>query len=194
MIKNNLNRKDNIKRANQFVKSIKNYPCELVRINYSFDASTSNYEKITNKEIEFIIANTLDFIKKILGENYQKTGVVMFPDFEWDSNQFLHTVGVNFILTGKNLEIKLKNLNLEVSKLVNEKIGGEFTIEFIEDNSPEDVFIEVFPVQFESVLRDIDWFFTSSVYPKFYSRSLFNFITAPLTIFHTDKGLSETNK
>jgi hypothetical protein len=113
MIKNNLNRKDNIKRANQFVKSIKNYPCELVRINYSFDASTSNYEKITNKEIEFIIANTLDFIKKILGENYQKTGVVMFPDFEWDSNQFLHTVGVNFILTGKNLEIKLKKLNYQ---------------------------------------------------------------------------------
>ena len=188
MIKNNLNRKQNIKRANQFVKAIKKYPCELIRINYSFDASTSHYEKISNQEIEFIIGNSLDFFKKILGENYQKTGIAMFPDFEWDSNQFLHTVGVNYILTGKNLEIKLKQFNLEVSKLVNEKIGGEFTIEFIENNSPEDVFIEVFPVQFESVLRDIDWFFTSSVYPKFYSRSLFDFITSPLTIFNTDKG------
>jgi hypothetical protein len=188
MIRNNLNRKENIKRANLFVKSITKYPCELVRINFSFDASTSNYEKITNQEIEFIIGKNLDFIKKIWGENYQKTGVVMFPDFEWDSNQFLHTVGVNFILTGKNLENKLKQLNLEISKLVNEKIGGEFTIEFIEDNSPEDVFIEVFPVQFESVLRDIDWFFTSSVYPKFYSRSMFDFITSPLTIFQTDNG------
>ena len=95
MIKNNLNRKDNIKRANQFVKSIKKYPCELVRINYSFDASTSNYEKITNQEIEFIIGNTLDFIKKILGENYQKTGVVMFPDFEWDSNQFSNIIALD---------------------------------------------------------------------------------------------------
>ncbi len=194
MIKNNLNRKENIKRANLFVKSVKKYPIELIRLSYSFDASTSLYEKISNQEIEFIIGNTLDIFKKNLGENYQKTGIAMFPDFEWDSNQFRHTVGVNFILTGKNLEMILKQFNREVSTLVNEKIGGEFTIEFIEDNSPEDIFLEVFPVQFEAVLRDIDWFFTSSVYPKFYSRSLFNFITSPLTIFHTDQGMSDTNQ
>lgn len=112
----------------------------------------------------------------------------MFPDFEWDSNQFIHTVGLNFILTGKKLELILKQLNSYVSTLVNEKIGGEFTVEFIEDNSSEDVFIEVFPVQFEAVLRDIDWFFTSSVYPKFYSRPMFDFITSPLTILQTYKG------
>ncbi len=187
MIKNNLNRKENIKRANEFVKSIKKYPCELIRINYSFDASTSHYEKISQEEIEFIIRNTLDFFLKILGKNFQKIGIAMFPSFEWDSNQFLHAVGVNFILTGKNLETILKQLNLEVSRLVNEKIGGEFNIEFIENNSAEDVFIEVFPVQFEAVLRDVDWFFTSSVYPKFYSRPLFDFITSVLTIFQTNK-------
>jgi hypothetical protein len=188
MIKNNLNRKENIKRANLFVKSIKKYPIELIRLSYSFDASTSNYDKITSQEINFMIENTLDFLKINLGKNYPKLGVAMFPDFEWDQDQFLHTVGVNFILTGKNLEMIIKHLNSDVSTLVNEKIGGEFIIEFIEDNSPEDVFIEVFPVQFESVLRDIDWFFTSSVYPKFYSRSLFNFITSPLKIFNTEKG------
>ena len=188
MIKNNLNRKENIKRANLFVKSIKKYPIELIRLSYSFDASTSHYEKITSEEINFIIEKNLDFLKKILGKNYSKLGIAMFPDFEWDQDQFLHRVGMNFILTGKNLESILKQLNLEVSKLVNEKIGGEFTIEFIEENTPEDVFIEVFPVQFEAVLRDIDWFFTSSVYPKFYSKSMFDFITSPLTIFQTDKG------
>ena len=188
MIKNNLNRKENIKRANLFVKSIKKYPIELIKLSYSFDASTSHYEKITSQEINFMIENTLDFLKKILGKNFQKIGIVMFPDFEWDSNQFIHTVGLNFILTGKKLELILKQLNSYVSTLVNEKIGGEFTVEFIEDNSSEDVFIEVFPVQFEAVLRDIDWFFTSSVYPKFYSRPMFDFITSPLTILQTYKG------
>ena len=187
MIKNNLNRKENIKRANQFVKAIKKYPCELIRINYSFDASTSHYEKISNQEIEFIIGNSLDFFKKILGENYQKTGIAMFPNFEWDSDQFLHQIGVNFILAGKNFESIQKQVYSEISALVNEKIGGEFNLEYIKYNTPEDIFLEVFPVQFEAVLRDIDWFFKSSNYPKFYSRAIFDFITSPLKIIQTGK-------
>jgi hypothetical protein len=128
-----------------------------------------------------------------LGKNAQKVGIAMFPDFDWDADQFLHKVGINLILTGKNLESTLLQFKLEVSKLVDGKFGGEFKIEFIKENSPEDIFIEVFPVQFEAVLRDADWFFTSSKYPKFYSRPLFEFLTSPLTIFHIENGSSEKN-
>lgn len=185
----NLNRKENFKRAEQFVSGVKNYPTELIRINYSFDVLTSHFEKITHKEIDFIIKKTLDFIKKNLGQNFQKTGIVVFPDFVWDANQFVHTVGINFVLTGKNIGENLKKLQFEIARLVREVIGGEFNIAFIEDNTKEDVFIEVFPVQFDSILKDIDWFFTSSNYPKFYSRPLFDFITSPLTLFQTETSI-----
>jgi hypothetical protein len=70
------------------VKAIEKYPCELISKNYSFDASASHREKISNQEIAFIIGNAHDFLKKILGKNFhKKSDIAKHPDFEKDSNQ-----------------------------------------------------------------------------------------------------------
>jgi hypothetical protein len=180
MVRNNLNRKENIHRANQFVKSIDKYPIELLRIQYMFDACNSRIEEFGNKELDAILSTTFGIFKNIFGKKNGKLQVVLFPSFDWDSDQFCHQIGINFVITGVNLDVHTKELNLKIGQFVTEYIGGDYRIEYIHENSPEDVFLEIFPVQFESVLKDAEFFFTSSEYPKFYSRTLFDFLTSPI--------------
>jgi hypothetical protein len=47
----------------------------------------------------------------------------------------------------------------------------------------EDVLIELFPVQFDENLTDLETFQLNNEFPKFYGRDLFTFLTSPLKIY-----------
>ena len=185
MVKNNLNRKENIQLANLFVKSIGKFPVELIRIQLSFDYFESELTTITEQEILKLTQQIPDLLLKNFQKKNDKIGLVLFPDFEWDSDQFIHRVGVNYILVGMNLKENLGDIKETMWNYVTKNIGGDLNIVFRPMNTSEDVFIEIFPVQFEAVLRDVDLFFIVNQYPKFYSRPLFDFLVSPLKICKT---------
>ena len=68
MITNNLNRKENIKLANSFIKSIEKLPVELIRIQLSFDYFESEFTTITEQEI----LKLTEQIPDLLIKNFQK--------------------------------------------------------------------------------------------------------------------------
>jgi hypothetical protein len=107
---------------------------------------------------------------------------------DWDKSTFEHIISVKFILVGKQLKSKTKIFEEKLSKLTDEVIGGELTISFFEENSPEDVFLEVFPVQFDEHLTSIEAFQLNTKYPHFYSRDLFRFLTSPMEIYKPELG------
>ena len=182
MITNNLNRKENIKLANSFVKSIEKFPVEVIRIQLSFDYFESEFTTITEQEILKLTEQIPDLLIKNFQKKNDKIGLVLFPDFDWDSDQFIHKVGVNYILVGYGLKDRLEMVKQTMNDFVKKNIGGDLKIVFLPVNSSEDVFLEIFPVQFEAVLRNVDWFFSINMYPSFYSCSLFNFLIPPLKI------------
>jgi hypothetical protein len=185
MVKNNLNRKENIQLANLFVKSIGKFPVELIRIQLSFDYFESELTTITEQEILKLTQQIPDLLLKNFQKKNDKIGLVLFPDFEWDSDQFIHRVGVNYILAGLNLKESLGDIKQTIWNYVTKNIGGDLHVGFRAKNTSEDVFLEIFPVQFEVMLRDVDLFFTVNLYPKFYSRPLFDFLVSPLKICKT---------
>ena len=185
MIKNNLNRKENIQLANSFVKSIEKFPVELIRIQLSFDYFESEMTAITGQEIVKLTKQIPDLLLKNFQKKNDKIGLVLFPDFDWDPDQFIHRVGVNYIFVGMNLKESLGDLKETIRNYVTKNIGGDIHVGFRAINTSEDVFIEIFPVQFEAILRDVDLFFTINQYPKFYSRPLFDFLVSPLKICKT---------
>ncbi len=183
MITNNLNRKENIQLANSFVKSIEKFPVELIRIQLSFDYFDAEFSSVKEQEIINLTEQIPDLLLKNFQKKNEKIGLVLFPDFDWDSDQFIHKVGVNYILVGYGLKDRLEMVKQTMNDFVKKNIGGDLKVVFLPVNSSEDVFLEIFPVQFEAVLRNVEWFFSINMYPSFYSRSLFNFLIAPLIIF-----------
>jgi hypothetical protein len=91
-------------------------------------------------------------------------------------------------LVGRNLKTKTKIFEEKLSKLTDEVIGGELTISFYEENSPEDVFLEVFPVQFDEHLTSIEAFQFNTKYTHFYSRDLFRFLTSPMEMYNVQSS------
>ena len=182
MITNNLNRKENIQLANLFVKSIEKFPVELIRIQLSFDYFDAEFSSVKEQEIINLTEQIPDLLLKNFQKKNEKIGLVLFPDFDWDSDQFIHKVGVNYILVGYGLKDRLEMVKQTMNDFVKKNIGGDLKIVFLPVNSSEDLFLEIFPVQFEAVLRNVEWFFSINMYPSFYSRSLFNFLIAPLKI------------
>jgi len=179
MEENNLNRKENIRRANQFVKSIKSYPVELMDVNFDFNALDCYFDEITDKELSLLIDETIKTSRKIFGK---KIKIAIYPLFEWDEKEYVHQITIKFILVGTNFQNKIKNFQQKLEQFQDEVWGGQMTLRYVSDNTMEDVFIEVFPVQFDTYLFNYDIFAHSNHFLKFYSRDLFRFITSPLEI------------
>jgi hypothetical protein len=180
MIRNNLNRKENLKRANTFVKSIKKFPVDLIRISLKFNALESKIEEITKETIEFLIEKSVQTSKKILEK---KIKIVVYPLLDWDNDNHIHQVSIKMIIVGDIKLDKAKKLYDELWKLNNETFDDQLKLRLISENTLEDVFIEIFPVQFDEYLTDLDTFQIHNDFPKFYSRDLFTFLTSPLKIY-----------
>ena len=185
MIRNNLNRKENIRRANLFSKSISSYPTQLIRVTLDLTRTTCKIKQITSSEINFLIEKVLELSLKIFGK---KVKISVYGLMEWDKSTFEHIISVKFILVGKQLKSKTKIFEEKLSKLTDEVIGGNLTVSYYEENSPEDVLLEAFPVQFDENLSSIESFQFNSKYPRFYSRDLFGFLTSPMEIYKPELG------
>ena len=180
MVENNLNRKENIRRANDFVRSIKSYPLEVIDVKFDFNALDSYFDEITDKELSLLIEKTIETSRKIFGK---KIKIAIYPLFEWYQDEYVHQITIKFILVGKNFQDKIRNFQEKLEKFQDEVWGGEMTLRFVSNNTMEDVFIEVFPVQFDTYLFDYDIFAHSNHFLKFYSRDLFRFLTSPLQTY-----------
>jgi hypothetical protein len=180
MIRNNLNRKENLKRANEFVKSIKKFPVSLIRASFEFNAQESTVEEIKKETIEFLIQNSVEMTKKILGK---KIKIVVYPLLDWDNDNHIHQVSIKMIIVGDIKLDKAKKLYDELWKLNNETFDDQLKLRLISENTLEDVFIEIFPVQFDEYLTDLETFQIHNDFPKFYSRDIFTFLTSPLKIY-----------
>jgi hypothetical protein len=185
MIRNNLNRKENIRRANLFSKSISSYPTQLIRVTLDLTPTTCKVKEMTTSEINFLVEKVLELSLKISGK---KVKISFYGLLDWGKSTFEHSVSVKFILVGKHLKTKTKIFEEKLSKLTDEVIGGELTISFFEENSPEDLFLEVFPVQFDENLSSIESFQFNTKYPHFYSRDLFGFLTSPMEMYKPELG------
>ncbi|MBM3454199.1 MAG: hypothetical protein FJX80_03510 [Bacteroidetes bacterium] len=181
MIRNNLNRKENIRRATLFSKSISSYPTQLIRVSLDLIPSTCKIKQMTSSEINFLIEKVLELSSKIFGK---KIKISVYSLLYWNNSTFEHSISLKFILVGRNLKTKIKIFEEKLSKLTDEVIGGDLTLTFYEENSPEDVFLEVFPVQFDENLTSIESFQFNTKYPYFYSRDLFRFLTSPMEMYH----------
>jgi hypothetical protein len=180
MIRNNLNRKENLKRANTFVKSIKKFPVDLIRISLKFNALESKIEEITKEIIEFLIEKSVQTSKKILGK---KIKIVVYPLLDWDNENHIHQITIRIVIVGNFQIEKLQKLDVDLWYLNFDNIAGSLKFSLIIENSLEDVFIEIFPVQFDEYLTDLETFQIHNDFPKFYSRDLFTFLTSPLKIY-----------
>jgi hypothetical protein len=180
MVENNLNRKENLRRANDFVKSIKTYPVELMDVKFEFDAFDSLFDSITEKELSLLIDKTLETSTKFFGK---KIKFVVYPLLQWEENEKVHRITIKFILVGKNFQNKIKNFQEKLEDFCDEVWGGDLKIRYVRENSMEDVFIEVFPVQFDTYLFNYDIFAFGNHFLKFYSRDLFRFLTSPMEIY-----------
>jgi hypothetical protein len=185
MIRNNLNRKENIRRANLFSKSISSYPTQLLRVTLDLIPTTCKLKEITTSEINFLVDKVLELSSKISGK---KIKISVYGLLDWEKSTTEHIISIKFILVGRNLKTKTKIFEEKLSKLTDEVIGGELTISFFEENSPEDVFLEVFPVQFDEHLTSIEAFQLNTKYPHYYSRDLFRFLTSPMEIYKPELG------
>ena len=185
MIRNNLNRKENIRRANLFSKSISSYPTQLIRVTLDLTPTTCKVKQITISEINFLTEKVLELSLKNFGK---KVKISIYGLMEWDKSTFEHSVSVKFILVGKHLKSKTKIFEEKLSKLTDEVIGGDLTVSFYEENSPEDVFLEVFPVQFDENLSSIESFQFNTKHPHFYSRDLFRFLTSPMEMYNVQSS------
>lgn len=185
MIRNNLNRKENIRRANLFSKSISSYPTQLIRVTLDLTPTTCKFKEMTTSEINFLVEKVLELSSKISGKKI-KISVYGLLDLEKSTTE--HIISIKFILVGRNLKTKTKIFEEKLSKLTDEVIGGELTISFFEENSPEDVFLEVFPVQFDEHLTSIEAFQLNTKYPHFYSRDLFRFLTSPMEMYNAQSS------
>jgi hypothetical protein len=185
MIRNNLNRKENIQRANLFSKSITYYPTQLLRVTLDLKSTTCKFKEMTTSEINFLVEKVLDLSSKIFGK---KIKISVYGILDWEKSTTEHIISVKFILVGKNLKTKTKIFEEKLSKLTDEVIGGELTISFFEENSTEDVFLEVFPVQFDEHLTSIEAFQLNTKYPHFYSRDLFRFLTSPMEMYNVQSS------
>jgi hypothetical protein len=180
MIRNNLNRKENLKRANEFVKSIKKFPVSLIRASFEFNALESKVEEIKKETIEFLFKKSVEMTKKILGK---KIKIVVYPLLVWDNENHIHQITIRIIIVGDIKLDKAKKLYDELWKLNNETFDDQLKLRLIGENTLEDVFIEIFPVQFDEYLTDLETFQIHNYFPKFYSRDLFSFLTSPLKIY-----------
>ncbi len=180
MIRNNLNRKENLKRANEFVKSIKKYPVGLIRASFEFNAQESRIQEITKETIKLLTQKSVEMSKKILGK---KIRIAVYPLLDWDNNNHIHQVSIKIIIAGDIKIDKAKKLYDELWKLNNETFDDQLKLRLIRENTLEDVFIEVFPVQFDEYLTDLETFQINNEFPKFYSRDLFTFLTSPMEIY-----------
>jgi hypothetical protein len=140
---------------------------------------------MTTSEINFLVEKVLELSLKISGK---KVKISFYGLLDWGKSTFEHSVSVKFILVGKHLKTKTKIFEEKLSKLTDEVIGGELTISFFEENSPEDLFLEVFPVQFDENLSSIESFQFNTKYPHFYSRDLFGFLTSPMEMYKPELG------
>ena len=185
MIRNNLNRKENIRRANLFSKSIPSYPTQLLRVTLNLKPTTCKFKEMTTSEINFLIDKVLELSLKISGK---KIKISVYGLVDWEKSTTEHIISIKFILVGRNLKTKTKIFEEKLSKLTDEVIGGELTISFFEENSTEDVFLEVFPVQFDEHLTSIEAFQLNTKYPHFYSRDLFRFLTSPMEMYNVQSS------
>lgn len=180
MAENNLNRKENIRRANDFVRSIKSYPVEVIDVKFDFNALDSYFDEITDKELSLLIEKTIETSRKIFGK---KIKIAIYPLFEWDQDEYIHQITIKFILVGTKFQNKIRNFQEKLEQFQDEVWGGEMTLRFVSNNTMEDVFIEVFPVQFDTYLFDYEIFAHSNHFLKFYSRDLYRFLTSPLKTY-----------
>jgi hypothetical protein len=185
MIRNNLNRKENIRRANLFSKSISSYPTQLLRVTLDLNPVNCKLKEITTSEINFLVDKVLELSSKISGK---KIKISVYGLLDWEKSTTEHIISIKFILVGRNLKTKTKIFEEKLSKLTDEVIGGDLTVSFYEENSPEDVFLEVFPVQFDEHLTSIEAFQLNTKYPHFYSRDLFRFLTSPMEMYKPELG------
>lgn len=185
MIRNNLNRKENIRRATLFSKSISSYPTQLIRVTLDLKPKTCKFKEMTTSEINFLVDKVLELSSKISGK---KIKISVYGLLDWEKSTTEHIISIKFILVGRNLKTKTKIFEEKLSKLTDEVIGGNLTVSFYEENSPEDVFLEVFPVQFDENLSSIESFQFNTKYPHFYSRDLFRFLTSPMEIYKPELG------
>lgn len=185
MIRNNLNRKENIQRANLFSKSISSYPTQLLRVTFDLTPTTCKFKEMTTSEINFLVEKVLELSSKIFGK---KIKISVYGLLDWEKSTSEHIISIKFILVGRNLKTKTKIFEEKLSKLTDEVIGGELRISFYEENSPEDVFLEVFPVQFDEHLTSIEAFQLNIKYPHFYSRDLFRFLTSPMEMYNVQSS------
>ncbi len=188
MIRNNLNRKENLKRANECVKLIKKFPIELIRVTFEFNARESQIVEITKETIELLIQETVKMTKKNLGK---KIKIVVYPLLDWDKENHIHQISVRIIIVGNIQVDKAKKLYNDLWMLNSASFDNELTFKLIRENTMEDVLIELFPVQFDENLTDLETFQMNNEFPKFYSRDLFTFLTSPLKIY---SQLSESLK
>ena len=185
MIRNNLNRKENIRRANLFSKSISSYPTQLLRVTLNLTPNTCKVKQMTTSEINFLIEKVLELSSKISGK---KIKISVYGLLDWEKSTNEHSISIKFILVWRNLKTKTKIFEEKLSKLTDEVIGGELTFSFFEENSPEDIFLEVFPVQFDEQLTSIEAFQLNTKYPHFYSRDLFGFLTSPMEMYNVQSS------
>jgi hypothetical protein len=185
MIRNNLNRKENIRRATLFSKSISSYPTQLIRVSLVLIPAKCKIRQMTTYEINFLVEKVLDLSSKIFGKNIK---ISVYGLLDWEKSTTEHIICLKFILVGRNLKTKTKIFEEKLSKYTDEVIGGELTISFFEENSTEDVFLEVFPVQFDEHLTSIEAFQLNTKYPHFYSRDLFRFLTSPMEMYNVQSS------
>ena len=68
MIRNNLNRKENKRRATLFSKLISSYPTQLIRVTLELIPTTCKSKEMTTSEINFLFVNVLEFSSKLTDE------------------------------------------------------------------------------------------------------------------------------
>lgn len=137
MIRNNLNRKENLKRANEFVKSIKKYPVGLIRASFEFNAQESRIKDNTNFETETDdiettkvqkIKNKLELVDAIPFGEVKKLGYIKISpkenipyalrkDKEKKSYIYYYS-GSEKNWAGENKQIKIEQVQFDTTYLV----------------------------------------------------------------------------
>jgi hypothetical protein len=179
MVLNNLNRRENIIKANQFAKQIKSFPTNLIRVVLEFDPDNKLLQKIFTAELEMMDEEIVNLVRKNFGK---KIHICSYSQLEWNTDEEKHKILVKYIVAGRINSNRIENFYDKLNDLNELILEAKLEMRYIEDNTLEDVFIEVFPVQFEEQFMHYQTTQLEQKGSKFNGPNLFNYITRPLEI------------
>jgi hypothetical protein len=179
MVQNNLNRRENIRMANQFAKQIKAFPTNLIRIVLEFDPDNKLIQKISTAELEMMDEEIVNLVKKKFGK---KIHICSYSQLDWDTDEEKHKILVKYIVAGRIDSNRIEHFYDKLDDLNDLMFNSKLWLMYIEENSQEDVFIESFPVQFEEQYRRYTIYRNSFTRKEFHNPNFFNYVARPLKI------------